>query len=101
MGCHFLLQGIFLIQGLNPSLLHWPTGSLLPSEPPGKPTGNMAKTIDTKGWGLRTESAYSFIGHPWWLSGKECLPAQEKQVQSLGQEDPLEEEMATRSSILA
>ena len=30
------------------------------------------------------------------------LPAvQEMQVQSLGQEDPLEEEMATRSSILA
>ena len=26
---------------------------------------------------------------------------QERQVQSLGQEDPLEEEMATRSSILA
>ena len=26
---------------------------------------------------------------------------QEKQVQSLGQEDPLEEEMATHSSILA
>ena len=30
------------------------------------------------------------------------LPAvQQAQVQSLGQEDPLEEEMATRSSILA
>ena len=23
MGCHALLQGIFLIQGLNLSLLHW------------------------------------------------------------------------------
>ena len=31
-----------------------------------------------------------------------CLPAvQETQVQSLGQEDPLEEAMATHSSILA
>ena len=33
-----------------------------------------------------------------------CLPMQEPQetqVQSLGQENPLEEEMATRSSILA
>ena len=33
-----------------------------------------------------------------------CLPmqgTQETQVQSLGQEDPLEEEMATHSSILA
>ena len=23
VGCHFLLQGIFPTQGLNPSLLHW------------------------------------------------------------------------------
>ena len=23
VGCHFLLQGIFLTQGLNPGLLHW------------------------------------------------------------------------------
>ena len=23
VGCHFLLQGIFLTQGSNPSLLHW------------------------------------------------------------------------------
>ena len=23
MGCHFHLQGIFLIQGSNPGLLHW------------------------------------------------------------------------------
>ena len=30
-----------------------------------------------------------------------CLPMQETQVRSLGQEDPLEEEMATYSSILA
>ena len=31
VGCHFLLQGIFLAQGLNPSLLHllhWHVGSL-------------------------------------------------------------------------
>ena len=37
---------------------------------------------------------------PKYLSGKRTyLPVQEKQVQSLGQEDPLEEEMATHSSI--
>ena len=29
VGCHFLLQGIFLTQGLNPSLLHWQADSLL------------------------------------------------------------------------
>ena len=38
MGCHFLLQGIFPTQGLNPCLLcllHWQAGSL-PAEPRGK-----------------------------------------------------------------
>ena len=29
MGCHFLLQGIFPIQGLNLCLLHWQVDSLL------------------------------------------------------------------------
>ena len=28
MGCHFLLEGIFLTQGSNPRLLHWQAGSL-------------------------------------------------------------------------
>ena len=39
MRCHFLLQGIFLTQGLNPCLLHlllW-QGVSLPLAPPGKP----------------------------------------------------------------
>ena len=27
VGCHFLLQGIFPAQGLNPHLLHWQAGS--------------------------------------------------------------------------
>ena len=39
MGCHLLLQGIFLTQGSNPSLLHllhWQVGSL-PQVPPRKP----------------------------------------------------------------
>ena len=34
VGCHFLLQGIFLIQGSNPHLLHWQADSL--TVPPGK-----------------------------------------------------------------
>ena len=38
---------------------------------------------------------------PWQLSGKEFACMQEMPVQSLGQEDPLEKEMATLSSILA
>ena len=28
MGCYYLLQGIFLTQGLNSCLLHWPVDSL-------------------------------------------------------------------------
>ena len=35
VGCHFLLQGIFPIQGSNPGLPHC-RQPLLPSEPPGK-----------------------------------------------------------------
>ena len=41
------------------------------------------------------------MGFPGGTSGKELLPIQETQVQSLGREDPLEEDMATHSSILA
>ena len=45
------------------------------------------------------------MGLPRWYNGKRiCLPVQElqeTQVWSLGQEDPLEKEMATHSSILA
>ena len=40
-------------------------------------------------------------GLPWWFSGKEHVSQFETWVQSLVQEDPLEKEMATHSSILA
>ena len=40
-------------------------------------------------------------GVPWWLSVRNTPAVQETWVRSLGQEDPLEEEMATHSSILA
>ena len=43
VGCHFLLQGIFLTQGSNPHLLHllyWQVDSL----PPGKPCKYYYKT---------------------------------------------------------
>ena len=43
------------------------------------------------------------LGFPWWLSGKESVcnagVAGDAGVQYLGQKDPLEEEMATHSSI--
>ena len=47
---------------------------------------------------------YAKYGLPLWLSGKEssCKAGpRETQAQSLGQEDPLEEEMAAHSSMLA
>ena len=52
----------------------------------------------------RRKSSRICAGLPWWLGNKELpylLPMQETQVQSLGQEDPLEKEMATYSSSLA
>ena len=36
VGCHFLLQGIFPTQGLNPCILHWQEDSL-PLSHPGSP----------------------------------------------------------------
>ena len=39
MGCHFLLQGIFLMQESNLGLLHC-RQTLLPAEPPGKSKGS-------------------------------------------------------------
>ena len=38
---------------------------------------------------------------PWWLRSTESPAMQETQVPSLGQEDPLEKEMAIHASILA
>ena len=52
---------------------------------------------------------YFLIGLSWWLSSKKqnktkqnkktCLPIEETWVGSLGQENPMEKEMATHSSI--
>ena len=47
MGCHLLLQGIFLTQGLNPDLSHMREDSL-PSEPPGKPTEREMEALNGK-----------------------------------------------------
>ena len=48
---------------------------------------------------MKPNATFGFPGGP---TGKKIyLPMQEMQVQSLGQEDPLEKEMATHSSVLA
>ena len=54
---------------------------------------------------LLTENI-SNLGSPWCLSGKKKkkkihLPIQETQIQSLGQEVPLQKAMATHSRVLA
>ena len=55
VGCHFLLQGIFLTQGSSPSLLHllhWQMYSL-PLVPPGKPSS----------WEIILVSSFHFSKH--------------------------------------
>ena len=47
VGCHSLLQGICLTQGLNPCLLHWQAVSL-PTEPPRKPPKMIQMKLFTK-----------------------------------------------------
>ena len=95
VGCRAILQGIFPTQGSNPHLLcllHWQAGSL-PLVPPGKPKVFMSTKLSC------------FIGLIWASLVAQTVknpPAmQDTSVQSLGWEDPLEEGMATHSSILA
>ena len=67
-----------------------------------------ARTIWGSPWPTGTRDfpdGNMFTGLPWWLSGKRIhLPMQETQktqVLFLGQDGPLEKEMATHPSILA
>ena len=71
VGCCALLQGIFPTQRLNPRL--WEPSRLAAPQPDGSAVKNPTAMQEP----------------------------QEMQVQSLGQEDPLEEGTATHSSILA
>ena len=50
MDCHFLLQGIFLTQGVNPRLLHWLAGGFFTSEPPGNPRSIHNNTFKSIGY---------------------------------------------------
>ena len=86
VGCHFLLQGIFLTQRLNLCLLHGQADSL--------PMNHHRLTY-----------THCYIWNRWaslvTQGLKHLPPMRETWVWSLGQEDPLEKEMATCSSILA
>ena len=53
MGCHFLLQGIFLTQGLNPHLLcllHWQVECFTTATPGMPPTQFWAEVLNIKEW---------------------------------------------------
>ena len=80
IGCHALLQGIFLTEGLNPGLSHcrWILYCL-----------SHHKAFLTQGAFLVAQTV------------KNLLAMQETCCLSLGQEDPLEKGMATHSYILA
>ena len=92
VGCHFLCQGIFLAQGLNPHLLHllhWRVDSL----PLVSPGGLLIYTLHL--------FYYTLI--LWVLAEtvKNLSAMMETLVLSLGQEDPLEKGRATHCCILA
>ena len=86
MGCHFLLQGIFLTQGSNPHLLHWQAGSL-PLSHQGSPHLMFTTVLYVTSLVAQTVKHLSTMQETW--------------VRSLGREDSLEKEMATHSSTLA
>ena len=92
VGCHFLLQGIFPTQGLNTSLLNSQAVSS-----PLSHQGNPDKIPDMLFNSQTTLRMRASLVAQMVIR----LPAmQETQVQSLGLEDPLENEMATHSSTL-
>ena len=64
VGSHFLLQGIFLTQGLNPRLsclLHWQAGSLPPA-PPGVLPSFLIRVFIFSGYVPRSRIAGSYGG---------------------------------------
>ena len=63
VGCHALLQGIFLILGWNLHLLHWQAHSL-PLAPPGKPWTPNLLCLDLKRLPSLQNWAILFTSYP-------------------------------------
>jgi len=66
VGCHFLLQGIFPIQGLNLNILgflHWQRGSLSLA-PPGKPYAQARCPKNSKNRGTTFNPESTTLHHP-------------------------------------
>ena len=79
VGCHALLQGIFLIQGSNPGLPHC-RQILYQLSYQGSP--------NLTGSGGSGDKGFACKSHETWVG-------------SLGQKDPLDKEMSTHSTVLA
>ena len=65
MGCHFLLQGIFLTQGSNLHLLHWQVDFFFTTEPAGKPP-------------VEGNSLVMLVGLGWWQTGMDTDPSKQE-----------------------
>ena len=112
MGCYFLLQGIFLTQGLNPHLLHGQVDSLPRSyqgSPDQKRTGFFL-VVTRKHFreGKGTPLQYSFLenlmdGGAWWAAvhGVDKSRTRVSDFIFTFHFHALEKEMATHSSVLA
>ena len=106
VGCHFLLQ-CMKVKSESEVAQSCPTlRDPIDCSLPGSSIHGISQARVLE-WGAisRLASLKYRTGLPKWLSGKEsacqCRRCKRCQVRSLGQEDPLEEEMATHSSILA
>ena len=98
VGCHALIQGVCLTQGLNQHLLHllhWQAGSLAVVRRLSCP---VASGIPVSRPGIEPVSPVLEDGFP--TTGPSGKP-HNLCFRSLGWKDPLEEGMATHSSILA
>ena len=78
MGCHALLQGVFLTQGLNPGPLI--AGRVLTTEPPGKPDVSF---VVFKGRGSNSNgcSGGRERGHQTWVQEGGLSPRCQMQTQ--------------------
>ena len=97
MGCHFLLQGIFLTQGSNLPLLHCLAGRFFTTELPGKSLGYSCLTAATAITAVRHVIETVTVLYKWilealkiqslWTRGKfmwttsSCLPVSAIRVQ--------------------
>ena len=111
MGCWFPSfpmtpsKSSFFLSPLKTLVLDFPSGPVVGNLPANAGTADLIRSSRCVPCELGVPWCVACTGLPWWLSGKESACSsgdlQEIRVPSLGQEDHLEKEMATHSSILA